>query len=602
MWADDLQNQNITPLRGPDHSTLGCLDNIDEIGKMGPVNFNKGPQQPQHIPLPLPQRGGVRIVSMEEGGSNPFSSSRLCPLSSRLPSSPRPTSPLSLPSSLEEKRGGVLRSDRGLEGSNLTNSKPSAPFLIVGNFSASFVSFPPLPQPAVGAGQGGPGGNPNLSPLSSQPEGGGLGEGYSLKKGEGNYRAPLLSPLSSVLFPLSSILCPLKRGGEGRGGEGRVREGEGWIKKFYSAHKDVECGCLANIDNKNLITLIENKILDRRFTHLINKALKAGFVDFNIRAGSQYNKLALQKQNRVKVHNLSNILIPNSVISPILINIYLDQLDKFVESLIIELDKETIKNGINRSLFPKLNYLRFGDNWILGINATYEKTMEILSKFSEFCKTIGLSVNKENTKITNINKSKAFFLGTLIGISKITSKSPAPSPRNCYGGKGRFKEKIYMVRFEAPISLIKEKLKEDGFATLEKNKSAPKFLWLPYNHDQIIKLYNKVFRYYLDYYSFVHNKSRLVSLLNNILKQSCAKLLAAKFKLSSRAKVFKKFGSRLTSPNKRLFLRGSQPAHFNFEAGRLLSGPELKKKNIKKKHNSLRPSCPLASSLLPSIL
>ena len=65
------------------------------------------------------------------------------------------------------------------------------------------------------------------------------------------------------------------------------------------------------------------------------------------------------------------------------------------------------------------------------------------------------------------------------------------------------------------------------------------------NHDQIIALYNSVFRGFLNYYSFVHNYSRLVSCLNFFLKQSCAKLLAAKYSLNNRAKVFKKYGPNL---------------------------------------------------------
>jgi len=69
-------------------------------------------------------------------------------------------------------------------------------------------------------------------------------------------------------------------------------------------------------------------------------------------------------------------------------------------------------------------------------------------------------------------------------------------------------------------------------------------------HEQILHLYNSVFRGFLNYYSFVHNYSRLVSCLNHYLRHSCAKLLAAKFSLANRAQVFNKFGQEL-SPNTR---------------------------------------------------
>lgn len=67
-------------------------------------------------------------------------------------------------------------------------------------------------------------------------------------------------------------------------------------------------------------------------------------------------------------------------------------------------------------------------------------------------------------------------------------------------------------------------------------------------HDQIIMLYNSVMRGYLNYYNFVHNYGRLVSFVEYILKQSCAKLLATKFSLKTLAQVYKKFGGRMTGP------------------------------------------------------
>lgn len=52
-------------------------------------------------------------------------------------------------------------------------------------------------------------------------------------------------------------------------------------------------------------------------------------------------------------------------------------------------------------------------------------------------------------------------------------------------------------------------------------------------------------RGYLNYYSFTHNYSRVASSLEFILKTSCAKLLAAKFKLRSVTEVINKYGKDL---------------------------------------------------------
>lgn len=69
------------------------------------------------------------------------------------------------------------------------------------------------------------------------------------------------------------------------------------------------------------MTLIENKILDKRFTNLIRKSLKAGYFEFK-----KYN------------HNIAGTP-QGSIISPILANIFLHQLDVFVMELKKNFDK-----------------------------------------------------------------------------------------------------------------------------------------------------------------------------------------------------------------------------------------------------------------------
>lgn len=76
--------------------------------------------------------------------------------------------------------------------------------------------------------------------------------------------------------------------------------------------------------------LVEDKIADRRFTNLMRKALKAGYFEFRA-----YK---------------SNILATSqgSIVSPILANIYLDQLDEFVLSMKSDFDKGERATKISR--------------------------------------------------------------------------------------------------------------------------------------------------------------------------------------------------------------------------------------------------------------
>lgn len=120
------------------------------------------------------------------------------------------------------------------------------------------------------------------------------------------------------------------------------------------------------------------------------------------------------------------------------------------------------------------------------------------------------------------------------------------------------------LRLEVPIDHIKRKLSKVGF--LKSNKSYPRFIWLHHNHDQIIHLYNAVFRGFLNYYSFAHNYNRLVSILSLYLKQSCAKLLATKFNLGTMKKTYVKFGNLLESPKKIKFLKPSYKISLKFNS------------------------------------
>lgn len=352
------------------------------------------------------------------------------------------------------------------------------------------------------------------------------------------------------------------------------------LRAFYTKFRDSQwiiegdiSKCFDSIDHGQLIKLIENKISDRRFTHYINKAINTGYFEF-----------------RVFKHNIAGTPLffskmDGSIISPLLANIFLHQLDEYIASLKEKFDKGTkpqrnpkarnfegriarakIRGDMelvhNLSIearkfssinfedpnFRRLMYLRYADDWIIGIRGTQKDTIEILEKVSHFCDSIGLTVSQTKTKITNLNNSKALFLGVELSRSNVTkfardrlSSSTKRVARN--------------IRLTAPLDRIIKKLTETGF--IVKNKPAPRFLWLHYSHDQIIYLYNSVFRGILNYYSFAHNYSNVVSLLNHILKQSAAKLLAAKFKLGTRAKVFAKFGPSLTSPNKTSFIKPS---------------------------------------------
>jgi retron-type reverse transcriptase len=79
--------------------------------------------------------------------------------------------------------------------------------------------------------------------------------------------------------------------------------------------------CFDKIDHSILMGIVESKIKDRRFTQLIWKALKAGYMEAHVLKAS----IVVTPQG--------------SIISPLLVNVYLNRLDRFVEERMFAYNK-----------------------------------------------------------------------------------------------------------------------------------------------------------------------------------------------------------------------------------------------------------------------
>lgn len=96
--------------------------------------------------------------------------------------------------------------------------------------------------------------------------------------------------------------------------------------------------CFDSFNHNKLIELVRERINDERFIQLLWKALKAGYFEF---------------------HQVQRSLVgtpQGSIISPILANIYLNHLDKFVEEIKGEFDRgKTVQRN---PVYRKYEYLR----------------------------------------------------------------------------------------------------------------------------------------------------------------------------------------------------------------------------------------------------
>lgn len=328
-------------------------------------------------------------------------------------------------------------------------------------------------------------------------------------------------------------------------------------------------GMYDNVNHKVLVSLLEEKIKDARLIRLLWKMLRAGYMDTD-----------------------TSIIKPilgtpqGSIVSPILANIYLHQLDIFMkERCTDKLDKrrkgktpiyheryyickrlkkeiESVPNGPIRDQQIKaykegkkdllqtrmykdpeqrIYYTRYADDFIVGIAGPKELANKLRNEISTFLDTkLKLTLNPEKTTITDPKIGRAYFLGheiyidTSVKFKYVHAKGKAPFRKRT---TGKF------VKIVAPIDKMVKRLCTKGFCD-NRGNPMPKKIWTTQEDNRIITLYNQKILGLFHFYGGCHFRHRLCRIWY-ILKYSCAMTLASRHK-SSISKMFKKHGPFLT--------------------------------------------------------
>lgn len=199
-----------------------------------------------------------------------------------------------------------------------------------------------------------------------------------------------------------------------------------------------------------------------------------------------------------------------------------------------------IRDGI------RLYYVRYADDWVVGVLGDKATTNKLKEEISEYLRTeLLLELSQEKTKVTNLSDDRAKFLGVEFHIPK-PKESKVVTRRMSDGRKVAARVKHTRVYFKAPMGEIFLDLRRAGFTKNDKGAPGAISKWIFLEHRAILLRYNAVARGYANYYSFVDNYRAVVSMIEYTLLHSCAKTLARKFGLGSRFAVFQRFGKGLT--------------------------------------------------------
>lgn len=321
---------------------------------------------------------------------------------------------------------------------------------------------------------------------------------------------------------------------------------EGDIKGFFD-----------NINHDVLIATLKERIADERFIRLIRKFLNAGYIE------------------DWKYKRTFSGTPQGGIISPILANIYLDKLDKYIKEYTLQFDKgmfrkaskvsrlwvqrkyrlsqklkiekdESVRKvlieqieAINkeRQKHPatdqmdqgmrKLKYIRYADDFLIGIIGSKTDCQQVKSDMKKFLHDrLKLELSDEKTLITNATQH-ARFLGYDIFIRKSnqTQRTKTGNPIRCFGGR--------VVLFVTTEVMRKRLLDYKALKITTPNRrevwrGKSRGYMLGFDPLEIITQYNAEIRGFYNYYSIANN-SHILNSFYYIMRYSMYSTYASKF-------------------------------------------------------------------------
>ncbi len=339
-----------------------------------------------------------------------------------------------------------------------------------------------------------------------------------------------------------------------------------WSGTTWFIEGDIS-GCFDNIDHSVLLEIMREKIQDNRFLRLVSNLLRAGYLE-NWKLNATYSGTP-----------------QGGVVSPILANIYLDRLDRFVEGVLLPAynrgkgrrrnpDYQRIARQVRqlrntgrareaaeirpllRSLpsldthdpaYRRLRYIRYADDFLLGFAGPRNEAEEIKTRIGEFLRdSLKLELSESKTLITHGRTEAARFLGYEVTIQGSDHKLDAQGRRTVNG----------IIGLRVPSDVIRAKCA----AYTRNGKPIHR---AERRHDtlfSIVSQYQAEFRGIANYYRLALNRSALRR-LRWVMEVSLAKTLAGKLKISV-PQVFKRYKTTIQTdrgPHKVLLVKEEQP-------------------------------------------
>lgn len=326
-----------------------------------------------------------------------------------------------------------------------------------------------------------------------------------------------------------------------------------WTGTAWFIEGDIHA-CFDSLNHDVLLSKMGESIHDNRFLRLISNLLKAGYLE-----NWKYNA------------TLSGCP-QGSIVGPILSNIYLNSLDKYVEEILLpkhNRGKRRRYNPVYNNLssnaryharkghkekakalrkqlqtvpsidpndtnYRRLRYIRYADDWLLGFCGPRNEAEEIKLELKQFLQeSLKLELSESKTLITNARKEAARFLGYEV----ITIQE------NYLRDKNGRRSTNGTIGLKVPVDIITAKCR----SYMRKGKAIHLKIRTHDTDFSIIEQYQQEYRGIIEYYRLAYNLHRF-SRLRHTMEQSLTKTLAHKLQISV-PKVYKRYQTMIQTPD-----------------------------------------------------
>lgn len=317
-------------------------------------------------------------------------------------------------------------------------------------------------------------------------------------------------------------------------------------------------GFFDNVNHDILLNILSKKIVDKRFLSLIRDLLEAGYME-----QWEFNKTFSGTPQ-------------GGICSPILANIYLNELDSYIEGLIktfnkgterainqdykylthrisnlrvkrkkltsenacpsaiAEIDEQIQSLTMERLNFPygdqydenyrRLTYCRYADDFIVGVIGAKEDAKRTASQITQFLKN-ELALEIANDKFHIVHASKGVrFLGYDVK-SYSGNKLAYVESTGTKSLKRTVSERMQLL---IPEQKINDFVLSKGYGDYYNYKPASRGHLTHLSDAEIITTYNMEIRGFVNYYALGNSANKKLNKVADLCKRSCAMTLAHK--------------------------------------------------------------------------